>query len=232
MTPRSWLSGSSICRSAGLSPPGKIRRAALAAVLALVCAAVPPATASAQRAMPQYLRDTWESDQKFPGGPVHAIAQTADGYLWIGAEKGLVRFDGLTFRLLEPRSAATNAGPTVLGITAAGDGTLWARLRGVALLRYRNGAFESLLSQVGTPESVVSAMTRGREDTILLSTLRRGLVVARGGRFDVLAEAGAMPTSSLVIAIAEASNGEIWLGTRDAGLLRVQGSRITRVSDG
>ena len=44
--------------------------------------------------------------------------------------------------------------------------------------------------------------------------------------------AATMPTSSFVISIAEASAGEYWLGTRDAGLVRVQGSRVTRVIDG
>jgi len=34
------------------------------------------------------------AEQGFPGGPVYAIAQTPDGYLWIGAERGLIRFDG------------------------------------------------------------------------------------------------------------------------------------------
>ena len=70
----------------------------------------------AQRAMSQYLRDEWTSDHGFPGGPVHAITQTTDGYLWIGAEKGLVRFDGLTFQLIEPRGVAPNAAPAVLGV--------------------------------------------------------------------------------------------------------------------
>jgi hypothetical protein len=48
----------------------------------------------------QYIRDHWEAEKGFPGGPVYAITQTADGYLRIGTEKGLVRFDGLNFRLI------------------------------------------------------------------------------------------------------------------------------------
>ena len=92
---RSSLSGSSTCRSGG-------RRRALAGVLALA-GAVTIATSvralDAERGLSQYLRDHWGSESGFPGGPVYAIAQTSDGYLWIGAEKGLVRFDGLTFRL-------------------------------------------------------------------------------------------------------------------------------------
>ena len=53
--------------------------------------------------MSQYIRDLWERDKGFPGGPVNAIAQTPDGYLWIAAEKGLVRFDGLSFAVAARR---------------------------------------------------------------------------------------------------------------------------------
>ena len=52
------------------------------------------------RAMSQYVRDRWGPEQGFPRGPVYAITQSADGYLWIGTEAGLVRFDGLNFRLI------------------------------------------------------------------------------------------------------------------------------------
>ena len=72
-----------------------------------------------ERDVSQYIRDEWTSGQGFPGGPVYAIAQTPDGYLWIGAEKGLVRFDGLEFRLVP--SDAPRA-PTNRDCSRADDG--------------------------------------------------------------------------------------------------------------
>jgi signal transduction histidine kinase/ligand-binding sensor domain-containing protein len=173
------------------------------------------------------MRDRWATESGFPGGPVYAITQTADGYLWIGAEKGLVRFDGLTLRLLDPGSEV-GAGPAVLGVAGAPDGSLWARLRGTALVRYHAGRFQNILRDVGPPESVVSAMLRGRDDSMLLATLARGAISYRSGRFASVATTKAMPSSSFVVSIAEASDGNIWLGTRDAGLVRVQGERVSR----
>ena len=123
------MNGSSICRNAGR--PWRHRRAALAAAV-WIAATGTSLAAGDGRALSQYIRDEWRSDRGFPGGQVFAMAQTADGYLWIGAEKGLVRFDGVTFRLFDPGSDV-GAGPAVLGVTAAPDGSLWARLRGIAL---------------------------------------------------------------------------------------------------
>ena len=73
------------------------------------------------RAMSQYVRDRWGSEQGFPPGPVYAIAQTPDGYLWIGTGAGLVRFDGWEFRLIKDESGAFTI-TSVLGLAADNDG--------------------------------------------------------------------------------------------------------------
>ena len=205
-------------------------RRAAAATAVLCFAAAATGHVHAQRALPQYVRDEWTIDRGFPGGPVHAVTQTTDGYLWIGAEKGLVRFDGLTFRLLEAKGAV-NAAPAVLGLVPAPDGSVWARLRGIALLRYRNDAFENVISTLGHPESVVTAMERGRDNSILAATLGRGAMIARKGRVDSIVETNALPGSAFVISMAETMNGEFWLGTRGAGVVRVHGREITRLTD-
>ncbi len=53
------------------------------------------------RTVSQYLHDSWRTERGWPGGSITAIAQTSDGYLWIGTDKGLVRFDGLNFHQFE-----------------------------------------------------------------------------------------------------------------------------------
>ena len=160
------------------------------------------------------------------------LTQSRDGYLWIGAEKGLVRFDGLTFRLFEPTGSTSQAGPTVLGVAAAPDGSLWARLRGVALVRYHNGAFENMLAMWARRSrwsrrccAVPATGCSWRHSATAPSP-------TRNGAFRTIASPQAMPSSSFVIAIAETRDGEFWLGTRDAGLVRVQGERVTRLTDG
>jgi ligand-binding sensor domain-containing protein len=204
----------------------------LAIALAVSCFVARTEALDTERAMAQYIRDQWGSDKGFPGGRAYALTQTADGYLWVGAEKGLVRFDGLTFRLFAPTGSKAGSGPTVLGVVAAPDGSLWARLRGAALVRHHNGAFENMFSKGGLPESVVSAMALARDGAMLLATLAHGTVAYRNARFDVIASPKTISSSSFVIAAAETRDGELWLGTRDAGLVRVQGTRIARLTDG
>jgi ligand-binding sensor domain-containing protein/signal transduction histidine kinase len=205
---------------------------ALAIALVGTCVAPRIQALDGERAMSQYLRDQWGSDKGFPGGPVSSIAQSADGYLWIGADKGLVRFDGLTFRLFDPSGPSVRAAPAVLGVAAAPDGSIWARLRGAALVRYQHGTFQNMLPAIGLPDSVVTALVRTDDDTILLATLGQGAIAYRGGRSTPIAAPIAMPSSSFVISIAVTRDGDTWLGTRDAGLVRVHGDRVTRLTEG
>jgi len=43
----------------------------------------------------QYAQNTWRNRDGFPRDIIHTIAQTPDGYLWLGTEFGLFRFDGV-----------------------------------------------------------------------------------------------------------------------------------------
>jgi signal transduction histidine kinase/ligand-binding sensor domain-containing protein len=182
------------------------------------------------RDMSQYVRDTWGTERGFPGGPVHAIAQTPDGYLWLGTEKGLVRFDGFAFQLIPPMLDGQRAQRAVLGLTADADGSLWVRLAGPFLLKYRYGSFTTVRIGLGA-EALVTAMTRGRDGRLLASSMSSGTIRDRGDRFEVLAPPAALP-KSVVISIGETAAGDVWLGTRDAGLVGIRGARVAATLGG
>src|SRR5262245_14064232 len=116
----------------------------LGSSLAVVCLCGVTLALAPNRAVSEYIHDRWEAQQGFPGGPVYAITQTPDGYLWLGTEKGLVRFDGLKFRLFNKTdSALLPAGPVIDLMTDA-DGVLWIRPQSRSLLRYQNGEFRDV----------------------------------------------------------------------------------------
>src|ERR1700760_3624620 len=77
----------------------------------------------------QYGHNAWRvQDGMFPGAP-NAVTQTADGYLWIGTQSGLVRFDGANFvRWIPPAGAAM--GVPVISLLGARDGSLWIGTNG------------------------------------------------------------------------------------------------------
>src|SRR5262245_16910295 len=48
-----------------------------------------------------YQVDIWQREDGLPQNSVTTIKQTADGYLWLGTQDGLVRFDGIRFQLFD-----------------------------------------------------------------------------------------------------------------------------------
>jgi signal transduction histidine kinase/ligand-binding sensor domain-containing protein len=75
-------------------------------------------------------------------------------------------------------------------------------------------------------------MQRGRNDAMLLATVGEGAVSYRSGATARVIAPRNVLTASFIISLAEMRNGEIWFGTRDAGLLRVEGSRVSRITQG
>ena len=51
-----------------------------------------------QKEISQYMHDAWGIEQGLPQNTVHAIIQTKNGYLWLGTQEGLARFDGYRFK--------------------------------------------------------------------------------------------------------------------------------------
>jgi signal transduction histidine kinase/ligand-binding sensor domain-containing protein len=203
-------------------------------VLLIVTIALWPADAvramDPDRALSQYLRDRWEKSSGFVAGPVYGITQTRDGYLWIAAEKGIVRFDGLRFRLFEPLQPTSTSDTAALNVLPDPEGGLWTWLRRATLMRLRNGIFENALDIPGPPEPQVGAMTLGNDGAIVIADRRFGLLVWRAGQVDTVLAREALPRP-FVTAVAQTPDGDIWLGTRNAGLVRVQRGQAAPVGD-
>ncbi len=161
---------------------------------------------------------------------MYAIAQTPDGYLWIGAEKGLVRFDGLHFRLFKASDSPTLTAGPILGLAVDGNGDLWVWLQGPKLLRYHDGKFQNVLSELKTPETEVTAMCAGKDGDILFSGFLNGTMRYSRGKLITLASIAELPKP--VISLVETSDGKVWLGTKDAGLYYVQDGKVTEITTG
>src|ERR1700744_5876092 len=95
---------------------------------AAITASVP--TARAQTARPlthpqEFTVDQWTTVDGLPQNSVNAIAQTPDGYIWVGTFGGLAEFDGIRFDAAERIDAAGHHVDRVLSLAVAPDSSLW-----------------------------------------------------------------------------------------------------------
>jgi signal transduction histidine kinase/ligand-binding sensor domain-containing protein len=175
------------------------------------------------RLLSQYVREEWTTEARFPGGVVNGIAQTTDGYLWIGTDRGLIRFDGFNFTPISLTSIAIAPNVSILQLLTDAGGGLWVRPQGADLVRQKDGRFESVRYGHGA----ITALSRDDRGGVLVSDIEQGTFryVA-----DSVQKLG--PHSPPVISLAETADGKIWLGTLGDGLIFLTGGRDSQGNEG
>ena len=201
----------------------------------------------------QYARDRWTVEDEFPGGAISAIAQTPDGYLWIGTEKGLFRFDGLSFRVFQQASPESLPIGPVQKLMTDNAGNLWVLLANTKLLRFHDGKFELGREKA---EIGVTAIGKRANGAPLFASLAYGALTYQDGKFlsispsSDLSSAATAPSSDdlstrmswttsvaahslaqpdSVTSMVETADGRVWLATHDKGLFYLDHGRISPV---
>jgi len=171
----------------------------------------------------QYVREQWTTETRFPGGAVNGIAQTADGYLWIATDRGLIRFDGFNFRPVSFTSVAAASNVSILQLLTDAGGKLWIRPQGAGLVRQKDGKFEN----VSYGQDAITALSKDNHGGVLVSSIGQGTFRFKADDVQKLG-----PSSPPVISIAETADGKIWMGTLGDGLFFLRGGRATQLNAG
>ena len=82
---------------------------------------------------------SWHVEDGLIGGSITALAQTTDGYLWVGTTRGLARYDGARFVRVGGAETNAPAEADIGGLLAARDGTLWIATAADRILQLSNG---------------------------------------------------------------------------------------------
>ena len=137
----------------------------------------------ASLAQPPYRFFSWTTENGLPQNSVQALLQTRDGYLWMSTLDGLVRFDGLRFRIFNRQNtpALTTNGFSFFALLEDRQGCLWAGTLTGGAIRYCNGTFTSLTVKDGLPNNTVVRIDEDEEGTVWIYTAP-GLAKWQNGR--------------------------------------------------
>lgn len=133
------------------------------------------------KAITQYLHDVWQTRDGLPQNTITAIAQTPDGYLWLGTREGLIRFDGVRFTVFDSTTTPEITQDQVLSLLADRKGRLWIGTWGGGLIRLEGGRFTRFTSEDGLPGDLISALFEDREGRLWVGTDGAGLARAESG---------------------------------------------------
>ncbi|MDQ2835354.1 MAG: histidine kinase [Acidobacteriota bacterium] len=162
------------------------------------------------RQVGQYRRQSWQVDSGLPQNTVHAVVQTRDGFVWFATEGGLVRFDGLDFRVFDSSNTPELRSNFIDGLMEGRDGALWiSTLDG--LLRLKGGGFRAFAVADGLPSNSVTA-TYQQSSGRLVAVTAGGLATLDGERFREIAGTEFLSNAEQVSVLPDDAEGTLWVG--------------------
>jgi ligand-binding sensor domain-containing protein/signal transduction histidine kinase len=176
----------------------------------------------------RYIERSWDTRDGLPQNTVRAIAQTRDGYLWLGTFGGLVRFDGNAFTIFDPGNTPGLTSARIVSLLEDRNGVLWIGTES-GLIRYEHGrftpmtAFTAFATSEGVAHDEITALTEDHRGRLWIAT-PLGIALFDGRAFSWLA------TKESAIALLSAPNGDVWAG-RLNGLAQFQDAERTGFVD-
>jgi len=199
-----------------MSRCGVDRRRLRATLIALLvaAAAIPASAVDLRDVLADYTLTSWSRKDGL-AGPVWAFAQDADGFLWLGNDDGLVRFDGVRFVAWNELVPNTLPHAPVRALRVASDNALWVGFGGdgggVARV---NGKTARVFRSPETPDAPTGAVTALAEDRrhAIWAAGANGLFRFAAGRWQKLNAADGLPDAPINNVYAD-STGRLWVGT-------------------
>ena len=192
------------------------------------CFALDPA-----KSVYQYNCQSWTRREDLPANGINAITQTKDGHLWFGTSKGLVRFDGLEFKVIEMPDHIQFRSRVISSLASSKAGGLWFGLNAGSLGYYDGQNF--------FPATNVSWVERSMDVRSIQEDSNAVVWVAAQavtGRF-VKGTTNEMSFSNREsgnevsdgMSLCCGSNGRVWMGTVRRGLYYLQDGKLNLFPD-
>jgi ligand-binding sensor domain-containing protein len=195
------------------------------AVAVLVLSAAPARAIDPSRALSQYVHQQWHAADGLPQETVQALVQSSDGYLWIGTQDGLARYDGSHFALFH-RNTPGLGNRDIHALAAGPDGEVWIGT-GRGLYVHRRGIITAAGMNPRLAAAIVRCLIRTRDGAVLAGTTA-GLFRIRGNIAEPIAAEGGAPLE--IVAVDQGPGGEI-VALSARAVWRLDASRLVHLVD-
>jgi signal transduction histidine kinase/ligand-binding sensor domain-containing protein/DNA-binding response OmpR family regulator len=179
----------------------------------------PPAAAlDPGKKISQYSVHIWNMQGGLPGNSVYAVHQTRDGYLWIGTQDGLVRFDGIDFQLYNMKKIPQLKCNDIRALYQDQHGMLWIGTSSGGLTRYKNGQFATYTITAHKYLYGIRTINEDRWGNLWIGSLY-GLTCLSSGQFSTYTTKQGLPHNQ-VKSIHKDGKGDLWVTTA-AGIVKL-----------
>ena len=176
----------------------------------------------------QFNCQNWTRQNGLPAEKISCISQTRDGYIWLGTQNGLVRFDGLDFKVVSIDLPQAQ-GQEVRKLVQARDGGLWFSIDNGGFGHFDGRKFSPLGDERWAKVGINAASIMEARDGTVWTGAQLGLGHWMNGKagdssFDET-------TGRTVLSFAQDASGRVWLGTSEAGLFHLEDGKLVQFPD-
>ena len=164
----------------------------------------------------------WRTEDGLPQNTISAILQTREGYLWLGTQAGLARFDGVRFKVYGLAEGLPSV--QVRALYEDNQGSLWIGTTGGGLSRLRKDRIETFTVEDGLGDLNVTALVGDSSGRLWIGT-STGLSLWQNGKF-IHNEALAGLGRSLIRALLRDRHNSIWISSSQ-GLFEIKDGGLT-----
>ena len=200
----------------------RLRHFAVAAALLLIAVARTPAL-DPNRSLSEFGHQAWTTENGLPQNTVQAIVQTQDGYLWIGTQEGLVRFDGLNFTIFDKENTPAFKSNDIRFLQQDRQGRLWISTSYGLVCRH-NGQFTGYTTNEGLPDTSIGSVVEDVNGNVWIGT-DGGLVRFENGKFKTFTVEQGL-SRNVIQTLCARADGSVLVGT-SAGVQSISGDRFS-----
>ncbi|HXE64398.1 MAG TPA: two-component regulator propeller domain-containing protein [Bryobacteraceae bacterium] len=160
-----------------------------------------------------YQRKSWTVQDGYSLGEVLALAQTPDGFLWVGTSRGLRRFDGVNFTRVNGQAGGPLDDVRVTALCVSRDGALWVGTVN-GLSRLALGQVKTFTTADGLPPGAIFSLLEDHKGVLWVGTGGRegaGLASITGNSIRRYGEADGLPNDS-IYSLFEDRRQNLWIG--------------------
>jgi len=162
----------------------------------------------------KYIPQHWGIREGLPHNTVNAIVEDRSGYIWLGTDNGLARFDGNTFIIFNTSNTPTLKNNSITCLLLASDYRLWiGTKRGIVIYSPITRKFSGVYNWKNAPSDFITSMAEDYRKMIWVGT-RCGLGCFNGMNFTSYFTDDGL-SSNKINAVVTDSSGVVWIGTEN-----------------
>ncbi|MCP4154923.1 MAG: response regulator [bacterium] len=175
------------------------------------------------RAINQYCLHIWDMESGLPANSIYAIRQAHNGYLWIGTQEGLVKFDGLNFQIYNTTNTPRLKNNIIRALYEDNAKTLWIGTHAGGLTAYKNGVFTTYPIEKYKSLEKISSLSEDKQGNLWIGSLSSGLTrIGKNRHIDDIANyttSRGLPDNR-VTSLHKDKKGDLWAVTA-TGIIKI-----------